>query len=377
MIGNLLMVPQSLQDDCIWEKPQISVIIALFLFATMKDLEARWDAENMSRQSMGWYLYFDPKPDIREIEEKHSSVWTTVQVDGRSSTQELPTFPKPLPLAVNFLNWLQSTAGGGKTKQHSEQVSSHVLKFLRAVNEDAESEEINEMTVDYYLGSIECIQIFVNLMENEWKLSHSGQLGYLNAIYDLMNCRKSTGVSSDILTNFSISDIYLKRAKKCVSKRMNVQSNKELDIETLESKRRWATLKELQQAIPFHLNHYKRILEKCKVNGLSAAPSELTFAVRFMTIFLFLHVKGIRPMTYQYLTVDMFDNAKRNNAFIDQKKLKTATTYAFVSLTLEKDTIKVIDDYITYIRPSSHPQCSFILISKKGYLLSRLSDVMG
>ena len=41
-------------------------------------------------------------------------------------------------------------------------------------------------------------------------------------------------------------------------------------------------------------------------------------------------------MTYQYLTVDMFDNAKSNNGFIDQKKFKTATTYGFDSLTLEK-----------------------------------------
>ena len=151
-------------------------------------------------------------------------------------TQELPTFPKPLPLAVNFLNWLQSTAGGGKTKQHSEQVKSHVLKFLKAVNKDAESEEINGMTVDYCLSSTECIQIFVNLMENEWKLSHSGQLDYLNAIYDLMNYRKSTGVSYDILTNFSISDIYLKWAKKCISKRKKVQWNRELDIETWKVK---------------------------------------------------------------------------------------------------------------------------------------------
>ena len=39
------------------EKPQISVIIALFRFETMKDLEARGDAENMSRQSMdGIYI---------------------------------------------------------------------------------------------------------------------------------------------------------------------------------------------------------------------------------------------------------------------------------------------------------------------------------
>ena len=117
---------------------------------------------------------------------------------------------------------------------------------------------------------------------------------------------------------------------------MKVQWNKESDIKTLESKVRWATLKELQQVIPFHLNHYKLILEKCKMNGLSATPSELTFAMRFMTIFLFLHGKGTRPMTYQYLTVDMFENAKRNNGFIDQKKFKTATTYGFDSLTLEK-----------------------------------------
>ena len=126
-------------------------------------------------------MYFDSKPDIREIEEKHSSVSITVNFDGRSSTQELSTFPKTPPLAVNFLNWLQSTADGGKTKQHSEQVLSRVLKFLKAVNEGAENEEINGMTVDYCLGSVECIQIFVSLMENEWKLSHSIHLYFCSS----------------------------------------------------------------------------------------------------------------------------------------------------------------------------------------------------
>ena len=36
-----------------------------------------------------------------------------------------------------------------------------------------------------------------------------------------------------------------------------------------------------------------------------------------------------------------------------------------------------MDDYISYIRPLSHPKCNFILINKKGYQLSRLSDAMG
>ena len=109
------------------------------------------------------------------------------------------------------------------------------------------------MTVDYYLGSVECIQIFVNLMKNEWKLSHSGQLGYLNARYDLMDYRKSTGVLSDILTNFSISSTYLKRSKKCISKRMKVQWNKVLDIETLEREMGYIKRITASYPIPSHI----------------------------------------------------------------------------------------------------------------------------
>ena len=81
--------------------------------------------------------------------------------------------------------------GGWREDQATFRASTVMCSNIsQAVNEDAESEEINGMTGDYCLGSVECIQIFVNLMENEWKLSHSGQLGYLNAIYDLMDYRK-------------------------------------------------------------------------------------------------------------------------------------------------------------------------------------------
>ena len=64
------MVPQSLQDDCIWKKPQISVIIALILFATMKDLEARVDAENMSRQSMDGIYILIPSLILEKLRRK-------------------------------------------------------------------------------------------------------------------------------------------------------------------------------------------------------------------------------------------------------------------------------------------------------------------
>lgn len=325
----------------------------------------------------GWYFYFESKPDIKAIEESRPASQATEKASERCTTQDIPSFSKTIPLAVNFVNWLQSTAGGGKTKSHSEQVVSRVLKFLKAMSEDVEDEEMNSTAADYCIGSVECIQNFVNLMETDWKLSHSGQLGYLNAVYDFLDYRKSTGVSSVILANFSLSEIYLKRAKQCISKRMKVQWNNELNIETLESKGRWATLKEMQEVIPFHLNRYKAILDKCKMNGLSVTSTELTFATRFMTVFLFLHVKGTRPMTYLFLTVPMFTDAKKKNGFIDQKKFKTAATYGFDSLTLDKNAIKIVEDYITYVRPLIHPKCDFILINKNGNQLSKLSDTMG
>ena len=115
------------------------------------------------------------------------------------------------------------------------------------------------MTVDYCLGSVECMQIFVSLMENEWKLSHSEQLGYLNAIYDLIDYCKLTGVSSDILTSFR--DIYLKKAKKYISKRMKVQWNKALDIETLESKGRWVHYSKVSHSISINTNVFQKSAE--------------------------------------------------------------------------------------------------------------------
>ena len=50
-------------------------------------------------------------------------------------------------------------------------------------------------------------------------------------------------------------------------------------------------------------------------------------------MFLFLNVKGTRPMTYQYLTLEMIDDAKRNAGFVEQKKFETADHYVFIPST--------------------------------------------
>ena len=83
-------------------------------------------------------------------------------------------------------------------------------------------------------------------------MGHSGQLGYINALYDLIDYRKYQGVTSQVLQNFSVVEMLLRKARKCVSKKMRIQWNSELDIESLEKRGHWATLENLQDVIPFN-----------------------------------------------------------------------------------------------------------------------------
>ena len=86
----------------------------------------------------------------------------------------------------------------------------------------------------------------------------------------------------------------------------------------------WATMKELQQVIPFHVEKFNDILSRCKQSPKDVSPTELTFATRFIAAFLFLRVKGTRPMSYQFLTLEMIEYASKRDSFIDQRKFKTA-----------------------------------------------------
>ena len=63
---------------------------------------------------------------------------------------------KKLPLRVQFIEWLKSTGGGGRTASHTQQDASRAFKFLSYCCEnfnDVEEQDINMRTIDYYLGS--------------------------------------------------------------------------------------------------------------------------------------------------------------------------------------------------------------------------------
>ena len=90
----------------------------------------------------------------------------------------------------------------------------------------------------------------------------------------------------------------------------------------------------------------------------------------------FTLMKGSRPMTYQYLTVDMIATAKEKGGFIDQKTFKTTGEYGFDSLILTDANMQVLDGNISYVRPLLKPECDFVLVNRNGGQHAKLGEIM-
>ena len=230
--------------------------------------------------------------------------------------------------------------------------------------------------MDFSLCSPNLLFKFIDHLQEECKLEHGGRLGCIDAISELIDFRKINGASDAVLRKLSETEVYLKRARKTVAKMMRLQWTQDLDIDTLEAKGHWATMEELLEVVTFHLPRYENTVKMCKTSAGEVNPSDLTFATKFVAMYLFIKVKGSRPMTYQHLTVDMVSAAKENGGFIDQKTFKTASKYGFDSLILTDTSMQVLDGYITFVRPLLKPQCDFVLVNKDGGQHSKLGDVM-
>ena len=96
--------------------------------------------------------------------------------------------------------------------------------------------------------------------------------------------------------------------------------SRDLDLDSLISASCWASLEEMEKVIPYDIDEFKYDVEKCKCFPLHEVPLQsLTFGTRSVAVFLFLRVKSARAMTFQHLTVSIFENSKTNNGFINQK----------------------------------------------------------
>ena len=323
----------------------------------------------------GWFFYFNEKPDSKEID---FAMENTIQDRTSEATKHavklLPSFSSSCDIGEVFTKWLTGSGGGCKKDRTAQQIVTRCLKFLRFCCED--EEELTSDVVDFSLCSPNLLFKFIDYLQDECKLGGGGRLGYIDAISEMIDFRKLHGASEAVLRKFSATELYLKRARKTVAKMMRLQWTQDLDIETLEARGHWATMEELLEVVKFHLPRYENTVKICKSSPAQVNPSDLTFATKFVAMYLFIKVKGSRPMTYQYLTVDMIAAAKEKGGFIDQKAFKTAGKYGFDSLILTDTNMQVLNGYISYVRPLLKPRCDFVLVNRNGDQHGKLGEIM-
>ena len=330
-----------------------------------------------------WFFYFDEKPSSKEITDslKLASTFpieSTIRDRTRETTKHavklLPSFSLSCDIGEVFAKWLTGSGGGYKKDRAAQQIVTRCFKFLRFCCED--EEELTFDVVDFSLCSPNLLFKFIDYLQDECKLGHGGRLGYIDAISEMIDFRKLHGASEAVFQKFSATELYLKRARKTVAKMMRLQWTQDLDIETLEARGHWAKMEELLEVVKFHLPRYENTVKICKSSPAQVNPSDLTFATKFVAMYLFIKVKGSRPMTYQYLTVDMIATAKEKGGFIDQKAFKTAGKYGFDSLILTDANMQVLNGYISYVRPLLKPQCDFVLVNRNGGQHGKQGEIM-
>ncbi|XP_068734477.1 uncharacterized protein, partial [Montipora capricornis] len=334
-----------------------------------------------------WFFYFDEKPRVDlKIAANSSKVPTkscassTVVDDVSSGTRSkpsarsIPSFSTSGQIGEQFATWLSGSGGGYKKERTAQQIVNRCLKFLKFCCE--EEEELNFEVMDFSLCSPSLLFKFIDYLQEECKLGHGGRLGYIDAISELIDFRKVNDASDGVLRKLSATELYIKRARKTVAKMMRLQWTQDLDVESLEARGHWATMEELLEVVSFHLPRYEQTVKTCQYDPGQVNPSDLTFATKFLATYLFIKVKGSRPMTYQYLTVEMVKAAKANGGFIDQKTFKTAGKYGFDSVILTDTSMQILDGYINLVRPLLKPQGDFVLVTKNGSQHSKLGNEM-
>ena len=102
-------------------------------------------------------------------------------------------------------------------------------------------------------------------------------------------------------------------------KKLRLEWNTVLSMEHLENRNCWAILADLQKVSPYHESRFDQIVNLAK--GDATSQHDLTFATLFLVTVLFLKVKGNRPMTYKFFTMENVRSALIPGA-IDQTHFK-------------------------------------------------------
>ena len=319
-----------------------------------------------------WYFYFDQQPLVTK-----SEFLATNTAKRKVSTHKVPAFSLAEGMGKEFLDWLKTPCGGGKSTKQAVQSARRSMKFLMASLGDTEVEKhVSDEFMDCCLGSPAIIINFIKVITEYWKVSSSAALNYMKSIGDLMDFRKANGVTDDVLRSFAVGEVYIRRGKENLSKKKRVEYSRNLDLEQLICRQSWASVEEMEEVIPYHSPRYQHLIKKCKESNSSPSISDLAFATRFIATFLFLRVKCTRPMTYQFITLQMVEEAKKNGGYIDQTSFKTEKEYAFDTVVLSEEVLKILDSYISIIRPRLKPTCNYLVLTTNGKQYSAFGSAM-
>ena len=319
-----------------------------------------------------WYLYFNEQPNVnRRLAREHT------EVRRKSCTKNFPAFTLENGIGKEFLKWLQTPCGGGRTSKESKNIARRAMKFLMSsYGENSLQTVLKEDYIDCCIGSPTIVMDFLKLITEEWGLQAGSALPYMKSIGDLLDFRKASGVTDDALRSFTVTEVYIRRGKENLAKKKKLEYGRNLDLETLISRNSWASLEEMEKVIPYHTPKYEYVWKKCKARDEQPSVSELSFATRFIVTFLFLRVKCTRPMTFQFLTLDMINSAKTNGGYVDQTSFKTQDKYVFDTLILTTEVLKILDSYINIIRPFLSPKCDYVLVTNNGTQYTAFGSAM-
>ena len=320
-----------------------------------------------------WYYYFDVQPTIKREDVERDEEGMRL----KCSTHNVPSFSITEGVGLDFVKWLKKPLGGGKNGREANQIGKRGMKFLiHAIGSDMITGSVCSLEyLDACLGSPEAVINFMQAVTGEWGMKSSGALNYVKAMADLVDFRKSHGVSPLVLQSFAVTEVYLRRGKDNLRKKKAIEYSRNLDLETLIGKDSWATLEELEKVVPFHAPKFQEIYESTKNEMTLPSLNDLAFASRFIVTYLFLRVKCSRPMTFQYMTLEMVEQAKISG-FIDATQFKTSTTYIFDTVIMTEEVLRVLDMYITRIRPLMNPVCDYVIVSNSGNQYNSFTTAM-
>ena len=265
----------------------------------------------------------------------------------------------------------------GKSLAQSEQIRVRLSKYFKHCCPDMpDKTEIPNSVIDYCLGCVTHLESFVELLSNEWNIGFSGSIGYMNAISHALDFRRTRGVFGHTVQAFIMTEIYVQRVKRSLSKKMRTEWKTLLSIEYLDSINCWATLEDLEKVIPYHSDRYKQVIRNCEHRNNVIPPHDLSFSTSFVVSIMFLLVKASRPMTYQFLTVNMVKSITKEG-FIDQTVFKTNDRYGYDTLMFCGEALMTLRQYILLIRPRFNPKCPYVFVCRNGTQLSKLTEIFG